>query len=271
MSLKVRDIEKLMEDMAPTKLKESYDNVGLMVGDSSCEVSSILVALDCTLDVIDEAIENNCNLIITHHPLLFRKPSSITTETLLGRKIIKLIQSGISLYSSHTNLDSVKGGINDILVQMLGFKNIKTMDLAQGRDKGDNVSGIGRIAELKEPLILEELCQNIKEVLEIPYLRYSGDETKQISKIAVINGSGQDYFYEAKKQNVDCIITGDTSYHYVSDYTEEGIALVDAGHFGTEWPCMKIVCKEIENRIKDMGSNNSVIISKNIKDPYKFK
>ncbi|MCY6959684.1 Nif3-like dinuclear metal center hexameric protein [Clostridium brassicae] len=271
MPLKVRDVVKFMEDIAPVNLKESYDNVGLMVGDKDEEITSILVALDCTLDVIEEAKDKNCSLILTHHPLLFRKPSSITTETLIGKKIIQLIKNNINLYSSHTNLDSVKDGINDILVKILGFKSFKTIELAPNREYNDSISGIGRIVELEKYITLEELCCKIKEDLNISYVRYSGEESKVIKKIAIINGSGQDYFDKAKKAHVDCIITGDTSYHYVSDYSEEGMALIDAGHFGTEWPCMKFVAMELENRIKNMGFNNSVIMSNRIRDPYKLK
>lgn len=271
MSLKVADIKKIMEEMAPTKLKESYDNVGLMVGNVDEKVTSILVALDCTLSVIDEAKKKNCNLILTHHPLLFRKPSAITTETLLGKKIIELIKSNIHVYSSHTNLDSVKGGINDIITNMLGFEASKTIDLSPNRDADDYNSGIGRIAELDKSITLKELCCNIKSALELPYIRYAGEDSMVIKKIAIINGSGQDYFHAAKKLGVDCIITGDTTYHYVSDYSEEGIGIIDAGHFGTEWPGIKVVAKELENRIKELGFNNHVIISENVKDPYKLR
>lgn len=271
MSLKVADIKKIMEEMAPIKLKESYDNVGLMVGDLDEKVTSILVALDCTLSVIDEAKKKKCNLILTHHPLLFRKPSSITNETLLGKKIIELIKNNINVYSSHTNLDSVKGGINDIITETLGFKPLKTIELASNRDSGDYNSGIGRIAELEESITLKELCCNIKSALELPYIRYAGEDSMVIKKIAIINGSGQDYFYAAKKMGADCVITGDTTYHYVSDYSEEGIGIIDAGHFGTEWPGIKVVAKELENRINKLGFNNNVIISENVKDPYKLK
>lgn len=271
MPLKVKDIKKVMENMAPIKLKESYDNVGLMVGDTEENVTSILVALDCTLKVIDEAKDKGCNFILTHHPLLFRKPSSITNETLIGKKIIQLIKNDITLYSSHTNLDSVQGGINDIIMDILKLKNPEIIELSQNRKNKEERSGIGRIARLKESITVEELCYRIKSSLNIPNIRFSGNELANIKNIAVINGSGQDYFYEAKKLGADCIITGDTTYHYVSDYTEEGISIIDAGHFGTEWACMKIVAKKLQNEIKHMGFDNTVVIAENVEDPYKFK
>ncbi|MCY6484234.1 Nif3-like dinuclear metal center hexameric protein [Clostridium aestuarii] len=271
MSLMVRDIKNIMEKIAPIKLKEDYDNVGLMVGDLNSEVTSVLVALDCTLKVIEEAKQKKCNLIFTHHPLLFRKPSAITTDTLIGKKIIELIKNDISLYSSHTNLDSVKGGINDIIMKILEFENFEIIDPVHNVGLSYQNSGIGRIVALKEPITLKELCEKVKSTLELSYVRYAGENFKNISKIAVINGSGQDYFDVARKLGADCIITGDTTYHYVSDYNEQGIAVIDAGHFGTEWPAVKVVGEILKNKIQNMGFNNDVIVSENIYDPYKLK
>ncbi|MBC2579225.1 Nif3-like dinuclear metal center hexameric protein [Clostridium sp. DJ247] len=271
MNLRVKDIHRIMEEHAPSKFKESYDNVGLMVGDSLCEVTSILVALDCTLEVIEEASKKGCNLIFTHHPILFRKPSNITTDTLLGKKIIKIIQNNINVYSSHTNLDSVVGGINHIIMELLWFNNFKTIELADKRDDSDKDTGIGRIAVLDEAVTLSQLCDIIKNRLHIPYIRYSGDEDMNVKKVAVINGSGQDYFNAAKRLGADCIITGDTTYHYVSDFQEEGVAVIDAGHFGTEWPAMEIVAKWLKNKIESMGFSNSVFLSECNRNPYKIK
>lgn len=270
MSLKIKDIMEIMEDYAPLKLKESYDNVGLMIGNPECEITSILVALDCTIKVIKEAEEKDCNLIITHHPLLFKKPMSITTETLQGRKILDIIRNGINVYSSHTNLDSTKGGINDLIMQLLDFKNCQVIEV-NNTNSGDKEAGIGRMVTLGSPIVLEELCEKAKEAFEISSLKYSGEDKQVISKVAVINGSGNDFLMKAKSLGVDCIITGDTSYHYVSDLQEEGISIIDVGHFESEWPGMKIVGKWLENRIRFMGYNNNVIISNKTISPYKYK
>ncbi|MGY0372387.1 Nif3-like dinuclear metal center hexameric protein [Clostridium sp. JNZ J1-5] len=270
MSLKVKDIKNIVEKMAPVNLKESYDNVGLMVGDLNKEITSILLALDCTLDVIREASEKGCNLIFTHHPLLFIKPSSITYETLSGRKINELIKNDINLYSAHTNLDAAEDGINEILMKMLGFNDYITMELSPNRNSKENKSGIGRIAALNEPVTLISLCNKVKETLNIPYLRYAGEDLMGISKVAVVNGSGQDYFSLAKNMGADCIITGDTTYHYVSDYSEDGIGIIDAGHFGTEWPVFKLMGKVLQDKIRGLGYDNTVIISESLKDPYKI-
>ncbi|NMM61923.1 Nif3-like dinuclear metal center hexameric protein [Clostridium sp. P21] len=271
MSLKVKDIDRIIEQYAPSKFKEDYDNVGLMVGDMECEVTSILVALDCTLDVINEAKEKECNFILTHHPLIFKKPMNITKDTLLGKKIIELIKNDINVYSSHTNLDSIKGGVNDTIMQLLNFHDYNTIELSKRRSEDDKVSGIGRIAALKEAITLDEMCSRVKKCLNAPFIRYAGNENKKIKKVAVINGSGQSYFNEAKKLGADCIITGDTTYHYVSDFKEENIAVIDAGHFDTEWPAVLVLAEYFKNQIELKGYKNSVFMSESNKNPYKCK
>jgi len=259
----VRDIIKEMEILAPTFLKESYDNVGLMVGTDEKDVKKVLLALDCTKKVIEEAKENNIDLIITHHPLIFRKPSRIIREDLQGWKIIELIKNDISLYSSHTNLDVVKGGINEELVNVLGFKNSKLIE--NNSIKGYEEAGIGRIVELEEKILVLDIIKLIKEKLGAQSLRavIAGEEVK---KIAFINGSGQDFFSSAVSQGADCIITGDTTYHFASDYKEMGVTIIDAGHFYTEWSSFLKTMKKVEDLFKEI----EFIHSKVSKDPYTF-
>ena len=140
---KVKDVIEVMEEFAPKTLKEDFDNVGLMVGDKQKKVEKILLALDCTLNVIEEAKEKKVDLIITHHPLIFRKPNSITTDTLIGKKIIELIKNDISLYSSHTNLDSAEKGLNETIVNILGYESKELLEVNK-RARNDN-EGLGRL------------------------------------------------------------------------------------------------------------------------------
>lgn len=274
MSLRVGNIADIIEEYAPVKYKESYDNVGLMIGSRDSEVKSILVALDCTLKVIEEAISDDCNLIVTHHPILFRKPSSITNETLLGRKIIKLIKSDINVYSCHTNLDVVKNGINDLITEVMGFEHGKILSLNNSLSFAEaepvQEIGIGRTVSLDNPIRLDKLCSELKDKLETKNLRYVGRDDLQIKNIAVINGSGQDYFDLALKAGVDCIISGDTTYHYVSDFEEQDIAIIDPGHFPTEWPAMKLFAAKLQNKLIQSGFSNNIYISETNKDPYKY-
>lgn len=268
MSVKLSEIIKIIEKFAPPKLKEGYDNVGLMVGDLNADITSILVSLDTTLEVIEEAKEKNCELILSHHPLLFRKPNSITEETLLGKKIRMAVKNNVNIYASHTNLDVVEGGLNDIIVRLLGFDRGLVMEgsaMASDKEK----EGVGRLIDLKNPVLLEDLCKKVKKDLSLSFLRYSGEPNWMVKRIAIINGSGQDYFYLAKKLGANCIITGDTTYHYISDYYEEGIAVIDAGHFGTEWPAVKFFAEHFKMLLQLENLDIEVKVSEKSFDPYK--
>ena len=259
--IKVNNIINEMELLAPTYLKEDFDNVGLMVGDKNKEVKKVLLALDCTLKVTEEAKKENVELIITHHPLIFKRPSSITTDTLQGKKIIELIKNDISLYSSHTNLDSVENGLNDTIVSILGFDNSKILE----KNKRDDKAGLGRIVSLKESIQLEDLISKIKKSLNINNLRVVKGKDK-VNKIAIINGSGQDFIGKAVALGADCIITGDTTYHFASDYKEMEISILDVGHFASEQITFFNVMENLKEKFKDVEFITSTVEE----DPFSF-
>ncbi|MGL5380811.1 Nif3-like dinuclear metal center hexameric protein [Clostridium sp.] len=260
---KVKDIIKTMENMAPTYLKEDFDNVGLMVGDREKGVRKVLIALDCTLEALEEAKNEEVDLIITHHPLIFRKPNSITTDTLQGKKIIELIKNDISLYSSHTNLDSVENGLNQTIVELLGYKSDELLEVNKKTSKGND--GLGRIIRLDSEINLDEFVSLVKKKLSVEKIRVvEGNST--IKNIAVINGSGQDFISKAVSKGADCIITGDTTYHFALDYKEMGITIIDVGHFSSEWLVFLKVMEKVTKEI----DNVEFIISKSMKDPYDF-
>ena len=259
--IKVNNIINEMELLAPTYLKEDFDNVGLMVGDKNKEVKKVLLALDCTLKVIEEAKKENVELIITHHTHILKRPSSITTDTLQGKKIIELIKNDISLYSSHTNLDSVENGLNDTIVSILGFDNSKILE----KNKRDDKAGLGRIVSLKESIQLEDLISKIKKSLNINNLRVVKGKDK-VNKIAIINGSGQDFIGKAVALGADCIITGDTTYHFASDYKEMEISILDVGHFASEQITFFNVMENLKEKFKDVEFITSTVEE----DPFSF-
>lgn len=260
---KLKEIIEVMEDFAPLNLKEDFDNVGLMVGDKESEVKRVLLALDCTLDVIEEAKEKKVDLIITHHPLLFKKPSSITTDTLTGKKIIELIKNDINLYSSHTNLDSAKEGLNETIVNILGYDSEELIEL--NKNARNSNEGLGRIIRLEEAILLDEFVDNIKKKLNISNVKLVRAADK-VKNIAVINGSGSSFLDIAYRRGADCVITGDTTYHYASEYKEMGVSIIDTGHFHSEW----IVFLEVINKIKDKLEDVEILVSENSEDPYTY-
>lgn len=261
--IKLKEIIESMEKIAPTYLKEDFDNVGLMVGDKEQTVKKVLLALDCTLDVIEEAKNLKVDLIITHHPLIFNRPKSITTDTIQGKKIIELIKNNISLYSSHTNLDSVEGGLNQTIVEMLGFESNEILE--KSKITSHKNAGLGRMIRLDKEINLKDLIDIVKKKLNINTLRVVEGNTK-VKNIAVINGSGQSFLKQAVDEGADCIITGDTTYHFALDYKEMNISIIDTGHFGSEW----LVFLKTMEKIKERFEEIEFIASTKVEDPYKF-
>lgn len=260
---KVVDIAKEIEKFAPKFLAEDYDNVGLMVGSELKDVKKVLLSLDCTKEVIKEAVDIKSDLIITHHPLIFKKPKNIVSGDLLGDKVISLIKEDIALYSCHTNLDSVQGGINETIVGMLGLSSNQIIEPNSVNNYKE--SGIGRIIKFENETSLNNIIQLVKEKLNIKKMRIVRGAEK-VKVLAIINGSGQDLFYKAKNLGADCIITGDTTYHFASDFKEMGISIIDAGHFSTEYLVFLKTLEFLKDRFKDV----EFIPSKKSEDPYEF-
>lgn len=361
--LKCGTVASIMENIAPKRLAENWDNVGLIIGDGASVINKIMVCLDLPLWVLDEAIDNDVDMIITHHPIIFNPLKKITNDTALGKKIIKLIKNNISVYTSHTNFDIAEGGLNDIFAKQLGFEKteiirttseeklykivvyipegyeekvleemskagagcignysncsfrvkgmgtfkplqgtnpfigeegklekvdeyrvetvvpeamlnsvVKAMlkshpyeevayDIFELKNKGKSV-GIGRIGQLENKVTLASYADFIKKALDIESVRFSGPPDAAIKTVAMLNGSGNSYISAAKFAGADVLITGDLQYHQIIDALEEGIYVIDAGHFGTEKIMIKAVSDYLRSTLKNEGYMVDVIESK---------
>lgn len=226
-----KEIINILESRYNKKLAEEWDNVGLLIGDREKDIKKIQISLDATEKAIDYAIQNNVDMIITHHPMIFKGIKNILFSEVLGRKIIKLIKNDILLYAIHTNLDAKKDGLNDYLLKKLGVESSKILD----ENSYDAESGIGRIFKLAEEKSVVEYADIIKSRLGIENIRIvSRDENKKIKKIALINGSAMSYWRKVAFKGVELFITGDISYHDALDAMENGVSLIDIGHFESE-------------------------------------
>lgn len=243
--MKLSRLINFLEEKFPAFLAEDWDNVGLLIGRRDSKINGVLLSLDLTEKVIDRAIEVGANLIITHHPAIFKPLKNISSDNLIGRKIIKLIENGISVYSMHTNLDSGKSGLNDFLGEnVLGLKSGKILDPLENNGRE---YGIGRVYKLEEPLKLEKISELLKEKLKLHSINVvKSDENKEIKKVAIISGAGASYWRKAKKSGAQVLITGDIKYHEAMDAREENFNLIDIGHFESEW----IFSNLLENLIK---------------------
>ena len=225
----VKDIINFLEEKFLPSLAYEWDNVGLQVGDVDREVKNVMVALDATTPVVDEAIEKNVDLIITHHPFIFSGIKSIDLSSPQGKNIQKLIKNDIAIYTIHTNYDIAYGGMNDVLAERMGLQDVLPFVMV------DEVHGSGRVGELTVDVNLIELCEKIKnqwlqnEVYNIKTV--ACDNGGRIKKIAVIGGSGGKYIHEAKAIGADVLVTGDVTYHTAVDAKEMGLNLIDIGHF----------------------------------------
>ena len=230
----VADILKFMETLAPAHMKESWDNVGLLCGSKSTQVTKILVALDPFEGVCREAAEIGAELIVTHHPLIFQAPKAITDETSVGRSIMFLCRHGISAINAHTNLDVAPGGVNDELAAKLGLENIVSIDPEGG------LLRCGEVAEQSLPAFLAAVKAN----LGCDALRYA-DGGKPVRRVAVGGGSCAGGMMEAVSAGCDTFVTADIKYNQFWDASDLGLNLIDAGHFHTENPVVAVLAEKI--------------------------
>ncbi|MBQ6555676.1 MAG: Nif3-like dinuclear metal center hexameric protein [Firmicutes bacterium] len=241
--MSVKEIIALMEQLAPADLAESWDNVGLLVGDKNAEVKKILFALDATDEVIAEAIEIGADMIITHHPLIFKGVNAVNTDTALGRRIIKLIKNNISVYSAHTNFDIAEGGTNSTLAQLIVLENSEGLIPA-------GESFLGKVGDLPHPMSLKDLSSLIMDKLNAPALNITGAEDKIIKRVGLCTGSGADrsFMLAAKSKGCDVYITGDVKYHDAQFAADLDIALIDATHYYTEAAAIPRLCDYISQK-----------------------
>ncbi|WP_105615078.1 Nif3-like dinuclear metal center hexameric protein [Vallitalea okinawensis] len=365
MNVRVEDICKAMEQIAPTYMAEKWDNVGLLVGRKERKVQRILLALDATPDVINEAIDNKVDLIITHHPVPFKPVSRINSDHLVGRQLLDLMENKIALFTAHTNLDATTGGTADVVADLLGLTDQKLLtqlgvekllklvvfvpekdaehvrqvigDAGAGHignyshctfstsgegtflpqdgsnpyigQQGhlekvnelrietivsssqvsnvikamidahpyeevaydlyplkleDQPFGAGRVGYLKTTMSLESFAKEVKEKLQLESIQYVGDPNKIIKKVALCTGSAMDFIDDAIGSGADVYLTGDIKYHEASDAVSDGIALVNASHFGTE--CL--ILQMLEEKLNNIFANVDIIRTKVQKDPF---
>ncbi len=227
--MKAKEIFSVIEAVAPLNAQESYDNSGLLFGSPEQEVKGVLVCLDVTPAVIQEAIDKNCNLVISHHPFIFRGLKNIRPETISGGIIYLAAKHEICIYAAHTNLDNSKNGVNRILAEKLGLTDLQIL---QPQPSNSEI-GAGMIGFLPEGMEEKTFLTKLKQVCGTPCVRHTALLGKKIQKIAVCGGSGSFLIEKAIIGGADVFVTGDLKYHEFSDINR-ALLLVDVGHFESE-------------------------------------
>ncbi len=259
----VGEVLQFMETLAPASMKMSWDNVGLLCGSRSTPVSKILVALDPFEHVCEEAVSIGAQLIVTHHPLIFKPLSGITDDNAIARGIMNLCRHGISAINAHTNLDCAPGGVNDVLAKTLGLSQVEVIDPMGVTDSGAEW-GLLRMGYVPEQS-LAEFLSHVKETLGCEGLRYT-DGGRPVSKVAVGGGACGSELMDAIHAGCDTFVTADIKYNQFWDAQENGLNLIDAGHFQTENP----VCAVLVDKLREQFPEISVEMSKKHTDCMKF-
>lgn len=228
MSTTVENIIEVLEELVPPNLAESWDNVGLMVGRRNAEVKRVMLALDITEEVVRQAMEAKCQMIITHHPAIFKGLKHITDDNWQQKLLLTLIENRIAVYSAHTNLDSVCNGVNNSLVKLLQLKDAEILD---------DESKIGRIG-FTEKQELRSFAEFVKKALKADYA-VMASAGKAVHKVAVCGGAGSDFIDIALAKGADTLVTGDMKYHEAQRAVFSGLNIIDAGHQSTELPVLE--------------------------------
>lgn len=232
MNVSIKNITDCLEDVAPLSWQESYDNAGLILGNPDMDCKGVLVCLDVMPEIVDEAIEKGCNMILSHHPFIFSGIKKIVYNSNIDKILRKAMKNNIAIYASHTNMDSSSTGVNYMLAKKIGLTNIQRLQYSTTiEDKA--YLGCGAIGELDKELAGEEFLNIVKEKLSLKSIRYFGNLTKKIKKVGLCGGAGAEFVKDAIINNCDCYLTGDIKYHNFLE-TEEKILLADIGHFESE-------------------------------------
>lgn len=236
----VKDIANVIEEFAPRSLQESYDNAGLQVGNPEMSVSAVLLCLDVTPAIIEEARRRGCNMIVSHHPLLFSGLKHITGATPTERMVIDALRHDIAIYAAHTNLDSAHEGVSYEIAHSLNMSNIKVLEPKVNCES----LGLGVVGDITPTPTLEFL-RRVKETFNVSPLRYSSFSPQiVVRKVAICGGSGSSLIRNAIAVGADALLTGDLKYHDYTSYSHQ-ILLADIGHFESELGSRKIFSRII--------------------------
>ena len=256
MSLTVKHISDFFEHWAPFSTQAEYDNSGLLLGSHSQTVSGILTCLDVTTDVVDEALKQNCNLIVAHHPLIFRKLSRINPDTPQGSLLYKLISNNIAVLAVHTNLDAAQNGVSFVLADRIGIQNAEFLT----EHDTDGTTGFGVYGSLDQSYPVNDFLNRVCKALHTNAIRFSNDLDAKatIRTVAVCGGSGVSLAKAARSAGADAYVTADIKYH---EYFDCGMLLVDAGHYETEMPIIQHMRDKLAHAFENTPIRSTTVIT----------
>lgn len=252
------DFKKIFESLYPKNLAYDWDNVGLQIGSLNKDVSKMLLSLDLTAEVVEEAIKNDVQLIVVHHPLIFSPLKSINTDTYQGNIIQTLLKKDIALYVAHTNFDISNYGMNNILSNMLGLKNTENLE------EVTETEGLGKVGTVSKT-DMKSYINDVKKIFNVSDVRFIGNLDATVERVAIAGGSGASNIYTAKRKKADLYISGDISYHHALNCEAIGLNALDIGH-----NIEKHFMVQLKELLIEKGIESTIIISEVDTNPYKF-
>lgn len=248
--------------LASEKIAEKWDNVGILIGDENQIIKNILICLDVTSDVVEEAISKNVDLIIAHHPLIFSPIKKLNFKDFKSNIIKNLIKNDISVIAAHTNLDSAKLGLNDYMAKLLSLVDINVLI----PNKINEEEGLGRVGKLKKSMNIEDFIVYVKEKFNLNYAKLISSNNREISTVAILGGSGGNFIYDIPK--VDIYLTGDVKYHEAIDAIEMKQNVLDIGHF-SEKVSKQLLLEYFKEKIEYKDIN--IMLSNVEKEPFEIR
>ena len=228
--MECKKVIEILEKQSPKSYACDWDNVGLLVGREDKEIQKIYIALDATDEAIEEAIANGADMLLTHHPMIFKGMKRVTQEDFIGRRIIRLIQNDMVYYAMHTNFDVM--GMADLAADYLGISDTRVLEITSVSETGEE--GIGRYGSLKKEMTVRECCEEVKQAFSLENVKVFGDLERKVKTAAISPGSGRSVISNAVHAGVDVLITGDIDHHEGIDAVAKKLTVIDAGHYGVE-------------------------------------
>lgn len=258
---------RLLEAIAPSNISEEWDNPGLQVGSLHQEIHRIMLSLDPTLEGIREAARRKAQVLLTHHPLLFKPISCLNQDTYPGNVIREALVGGISILALHTNLDAAASGINNILAELLNLRDVAPLRPIPEYPEG----GLGRVGFLPEPLTVASFIEKLKIVLSTEKVRVIGKTASPLHRAAIMGGAGGAMISKASEMGADVFVTGDVTYHQALEAKMLGLLVVDAGHFCTERTAFYHFAERLREVLKRNQFDAEVEVYGDEKDPFSYE
>ena len=247
--MRVGDITRVLEEFAPLGIQESWDNSGLLIGSPEDEVHGVLVGFDCTPELIEEAVQKGCNMVVTHHPLIFKGIRRIHAEDPVGAAVMKAVKAGVAVYAAHTTADKVMEGVSGAMARRLGLTDVEFLE------PGPEGFGLGCVGNWPEPKTGTEALAFVRERFGLQIIRSSKPLEGPIRRVALLGGGGGGELDLALRAGAQLYITADVSYHQF--FTPEGFMVMDIGHFESEVEIVDIFLAQIRKNFPNFASCKS--------------